>query len=82
VIESQTFTSPRYKTITKTKLDKNGFPEKVIVEGEMLTMVKEQIPKQTFNYKNELDSKGNLYRVYEISHNIQKLVKKVNTIYK
>ncbi|MNU15337.1 hypothetical protein D3C71_34690 [compost metagenome] len=82
VSESQTFTSPRYKTITKTKLDKNGFPENVIVEGEMVTMGKEKIPKQIFNYKNELDSKGNLCRVYEIKDSNKKLVKKINTVYK
>ncbi len=74
--ESETYTALRYKTITKTKLDKNGFPIYIESEGKMIQSG-EKMPKQTTYFQNEVDEKGNLSKVYIIEGKKKILIQEV-----
>ncbi|KMQ61340.1 hypothetical protein ACM46_14990 [Chryseobacterium angstadtii] len=74
--EKETFTDPRYKTIVKTKLDKNGFPIYIESEGKLMQN-NEKIPKQITYYENEIDARGNLSKVFIMDGKKKELIKEV-----
>ncbi|MFZ4928950.1 hypothetical protein [Chryseobacterium sp. Mn2064] len=78
--EKETFTDPRYKTIVKTKFDKNGFPIYIESEGKLIQN-NEKIPKQIIHFENEIDKKGNLSKVYIVEGKKKELIKEIVSKY-
>lgn len=77
VNQKETYTYPRYRTIVKTKLDKNGFPIYVESKGEVIILDREEIPKQIIYYENDIDIKGNLSKISLIENKKKELIKEI-----
>ncbi|KPE49026.1 hypothetical protein [Chryseobacterium indologenes] len=79
--EKETYTGLKYKTIVKTKFDKNRFPIYIESKGRLI-QDNEEIPKQIAYYENEIDGKGNLSKVFIIEGKKKILIKEVINRYK
>jgi|GEM_PF-2026469 len=81
ISESEKFTFPKYKTITKSKLDTNGFPIYIESKIDIYSTPKQYMPDSVLYYENEVDKMGNLSKKYSIYKKNKELIQKVVTQY-
>lgn len=81
ITETEKFTFPKYKTVTKTELDKNGFPIYIESKIDIYSTPKQYLPDGILYFENEVDKKGNLSKKYSIYNKKKELIENVITEY-
>jgi len=81
ISETEKFTFPKYKTVTKREFDKNGFPIYTESKIDIYSTPKQYIPDAILYFENEVDKKGNLSKKHIIYNKKKELIEKVITEY-
>lgn len=81
ISETEKFTFPKYKTVTKRELDKNGFSIYTESKIDIYSAPKQYMSDVVLYFENEIDQKGNLSKKYAIYGQKKELIQEVITQY-
>lgn len=81
ISETEKFTFPKYKTVTKRELDKNGFSIYTESKIDIYSTPKQHMSDVVLYFENEIDQKGNLSKKYGIYGQKKELIQEVITQY-